>query len=358
MIVPRPDVQGGIASVVSNYYGSRLENDFDVTYVESYRDGSKAQKLIQGLKAYRVFRRILKDNRPDLVHIHSSFGPSFYRKMPFILMAERAGIPVINHIHGSAVDVFYDGASAFKKKLVRNIYGRCSCMITLTPYWQQAVGKMAPGVPVEVVPNYSILHEETSDPVCRNNRFAAKRILFLGKIDEAKGVFEVPEIMRKVCAEFPDAVFCLAGSGDLEGIRERTPESLGKNLHLPGWIVGDAKEKELRDSCIFLLPSHMEAMPVSALDAMGYGLPVISTNVGGIPAVVKNERNGFLCAVKDTDAMAEGILKLLRDRKLWEEMSDESLSIVRERFSFGKHIDKLEEIYRKYMKLSQGSQTG
>ena len=348
MIVPRPDVQGGIASVVSNYYGSRLEEDFDVTYVQSYRDGSKIRKLLQGLKAYREFRRILKKDRPDLVHIHSSFGPSFYRKMPFILMAHHAGIPVINHIHGSAMDVFYDNASPLKKKLVRRIYSLCSCIITLTPYWQEKIRQIVPGTPVEVVSNYSVLHEETAGPGCRKSRFAGKKVLFLGKIDEAKGVFEVPEIMKKVCAEIPETVFCLAGSGDLAGVRDQTDESLRANLALPGWIVGEEKERQLRESCIFLLPSHMEAMPMSALDAMGYGLPVISTNAGGIPAVVEDGRNGFLYAVKDTDGMAEGILKLLKDEKLWEKMSDESLKIVRERFSFEKHIEKIEELYRRY----------
>ena len=56
MIVPQRDVQGGIASVTSGYYGSRLETDFDVIYVESYRDGSKWQKLLKALAAYRQFR--------------------------------------------------------------------------------------------------------------------------------------------------------------------------------------------------------------------------------------------------------------------------------------------------------------
>ena len=85
MIVPQRDVQGGIASVTSGYYGSRLETDFDVIYVESYRDGSKWQKLLKALAAYRQFRKVLRKVKPDLIHIHSSFGPSFYRKMPFIL---------------------------------------------------------------------------------------------------------------------------------------------------------------------------------------------------------------------------------------------------------------------------------
>ena len=349
MIVPQRDVQGGIASVTSGYYGSRLETDFDVIYVESYRDGSKWQKLLKALAAYRQFRKVLRKTKPDLIHIHSSFGPSFYRKMSFILMAERAGIPVVNHIHGSAMDEFYNNAGARKQKLVQRIYGKCACIITLTPHWQKIIQNIAKDTKVVTVPNYSILHEETAQPAARDARFAKKQILFLGKIDEAKGVYEIPAVMDRVCREFPEAVFYLAGSGDLEGVRERTPEDLRKNLVLPGWIVGEEKEQALRESTVFFLPSHMEAMPVSALDAMGYGLPVVSTNVGGIPDVVSDGGNGTLTAVGDTEKMADALLALLRDRALWEKMSDESLAIVRERFSLDAHIAQLEEIYEEAM---------
>ena len=228
MIVPQRDVQGGIASVTSGYYGSRLETDFDVIYVESYRDGSKWQKLLKALAAYRQFRKVLRTFKPDLIHIHSSFGPSFYRKMPFILMAERAGIPVVNHIHGSAMDEFYNNAGTRKQKLVQRIYGKCACIITLTPHWQKIIQNIATNTKVVTVPNYSILHEETAQPAARDKRFAKKQILFLGKIDEAKGVYEIPAVMDRVCREFPEAVFYLAGSGDLEGVRERTPEDLRK----------------------------------------------------------------------------------------------------------------------------------
>ncbi len=345
MIVPQRDVQGGIASVTSGYYGSRLETDFDVIYVESYRDGSKWQKLVKALGAYRQFRKVIRDEKPDLVHIHSSFGPSFYRKMPFILMAERAGIPVVNHIHGSAMEQFYTNAGERKQKLVQKIYGKCACIITLTPHWQKIIQDIAKKTKVVTVPNYSILHDETALPAARDQRFAKKQILFLGKIDEAKGVYEVPAVMEQVCGEFPEAVFYLAGSGDLDGVRERTPEKRRKKLVLPGWIVGEEKEQALRESTVFFLPSHMEAMPVSALDAMGFGLPVVSTNAGGIPDVVSDGVNGMLTPVGDTQKMAEAILSLFRDRLLWEKMSDESLNIVRRRFSLDAHISSLESIY-------------
>ena len=75
MVVPNPLVKGGIASVVNGYRGSRLERDCDINYIESYRDGTKLAKLLKGIRGYFQFAKVLLIQKPDVVHIHSSFGP-------------------------------------------------------------------------------------------------------------------------------------------------------------------------------------------------------------------------------------------------------------------------------------------
>ena len=81
MVVQNPLVKGGIAAVVNGYRGSQLEKDFDIIYVESYTDGNKLIKLFKGICAYFCFAKVLMIDKPDLIHIHSSFGISFYRKL-------------------------------------------------------------------------------------------------------------------------------------------------------------------------------------------------------------------------------------------------------------------------------------
>ena len=100
-MVPDRLVKGGIASVVNGYREHDFGGKCEVSYIESYRNGSKWEKLTKALKGYLLFFREMTLNKPDIVHIHSSFGPSFYRKMPFIYMACFGGVPVINHIHGA-----------------------------------------------------------------------------------------------------------------------------------------------------------------------------------------------------------------------------------------------------------------
>lgn len=132
MIVPNKMVQGGIAAVVNGYSGSKLEKDYNVIYVESYKDGGKLAKLFKGICGYFKFAKVLLIDKPDIVHIHSSFGPSFYRKLPFIYMASWAKKPIVNHIHGSEFDNLYTNASE-RKKIWYTTHGKSAIDLLFYP---------------------------------------------------------------------------------------------------------------------------------------------------------------------------------------------------------------------------------
>lgn len=350
MIVPDPMVHGGIAAVTSGYYGSRLEKDFRITYVQSYCDGTKKDKFKKALKAYRQFREVLQKDPPELVHIHSSFGPSFYRKLPFILMAAGKGIPIVNHIHGSAFDEFYENAPAAKKRLVRHIYGKCSCMIVLTQHWKEVLSVTFPAKRIYVIPNYCVLHPEMLEHDRMEERFQRKQILYLGVLTEGKGMREMPEIIRTVTEKVPEASFVLGGVGDRELITaDLSPAVLEENVAFPGWVRGEEKETLLRESTVFLLPSHMEAMPMSLLEAMGYGLPMVTTRIGGIPNLTGEGEQAVLCPVGDAAAMGEAIAALLQDRDAWERASAASCKRAEQEYSFERHADRLEAVYRELL---------
>jgi len=144
MVVPNRMVKGGIAAVVNGYRGSQLEKDYEITYVESYKDGNKFDKLLKGICGYFHFACVLLFHKPDLVHIHSSFGPSFYRKMPFIYMAFLRNVPIINHIHGADFDEFFVSASEKKKKKIKKVYNKCDVLIALSDEWKEQLRQIVP----------------------------------------------------------------------------------------------------------------------------------------------------------------------------------------------------------------------
>lgn len=349
MVVQDPMVKGGIAAVVNGYRGSQLEKDYNIIYVESYKDGGKFTKLLKGICGYIHFAKVLLFDRPDLVHIHSSFGPSFYRKLPFIYMASWAGVPIINHIHGADFDEFYVNASDKKKKLIKKVYGKCNRLIALSEEWKERLSQIVPAVRIVIIENYSILHEDALHD--RLNRPCNNQVLFLGELGRRKGCYDIPAVVKQVAEKIPNVKFVLCGAGseaDEKAIRKLVHENgVDKNVEFPGWVRGQEKDKVLRESDVFFLPSYNEGMPMSILDAMGYGLPVVSTNVGGIPKIIHNGENGFCCEPGNVVAFSDKIISLLSKKQERICASQKSVYIVDKQYSLTNHLNLLEVEYKK-----------
>jgi glycosyltransferase involved in cell wall biosynthesis len=96
---------------------------------------------------------------------------------------------------------------------------------------------------------------------------------------------------------------------------------------------------------LFLLPSDSESFGLSALEALASGTPVLGTNVGGLPEVVRHGETGFLCAVGDIDAMTDAAVEILQDRDRWRAMSSLGAADARARFSLDAIVGQYEKFY-------------
>lgn len=350
MVIPNPMVKGGIAAVVNGYHESQLERDYKIIYVESYKDGKKVTKLLKAIRGYLHFVKVLIVDKPDLIHIHSSFDASFYRKILFIYMANWAKKPIVNHIHGAEFEKFFLNKSKKKQNLIKRVYGKCDILIALSEEWKEKLGQIVPAEKIKIIENYSVVNETAFNG--RLKRACNNIVLFLGELGTRKGCFDIPDIAEKVATEIIDVKFILAGEGaldDKESLeRKFADRGLEKNVQFPGWIRDKEKDEILRQADIFFLPSYNEGMPMSVLDAMGYGIPVVSTNIGGIPKIVCDGENGFCCVPGDIMAMAEDIVRILVDKNLRLKMSKESYRIAKEKYSLKVHIKELEKVYESF----------
>lgn len=342
MVVPSFSAKGGIATVVSGYKGSELEKQYNIKYIESYCDGSKVKKIFKAIRAYFSFLKEMVINKPDLVHIHSSFGGSFYRKLPFVYMASIFNIPVINHIHGSEIANLYINASKKKKKLVDNCFDKCRYLVVLSEEWKKNLEVVKTKTPKIVIENYSTIHKEC----LKRKNHQDKIILFLGFITELKGCFNIPDIAKKVIEQNANVKFILAGSGEIEKLQDILEEKgISQYFSFPGWVRKEEKENLLKNADIFLLPSYTEAMPMSILEAMGYGLPIVTTNVGGIPQLVEDGKNGYMTEPGNIDGFVKAILKLFGNDELIYDMGKEGIEKACEKYSLEKHLEKVCTLY-------------
>ncbi|WP_242840765.1 glycosyltransferase family 4 protein [Butyrivibrio proteoclasticus] len=349
MIVQQKDVKGGIAAVTNGYYGSILEQDYNIRYIESYCDKSTFKMIKKAIGAYIEFSKMLKEFKPELIHIHSSFGGSFYRMQPFIYMAKRRGVPIVDHCHGADFDTFYVKASEKKKRRIKKVFGNFSKVIVLSDEWKEKLLNILPEEKLVVIQNYCKPQSEDFVESMVDSRFDKKQVLFLGELGKRKGGYDFASIVEATVKRNPDVSFVFGGSGtkeDEKNIKDSIDErGISSYVLFPGWVRNEEKDKYLRESGIFLLPSYQEGLPMAILDAMAYGLPVISTNVGGIPQLIHQDVSGYIHEPGDAESMGESISRVFEKETFYKELSKNSLKIASEGFGFDVHIGKLEKVY-------------
>lgn len=339
MVVPDRLVKGGIASVVNGYREHDFSGKCEVSYIESYRNGSKWEKLAKALKGYLLFFREMILNKPDIVHIHSSFGPSFYRKMPFIYMACFRGVPVINHIHGAEFETFYLKASDRKKRRIRKVYGKCTMLIALSEEWKRNLESVVSPEKITVIENYCKIPDLSGTE-------KKKQILFLGEIGKRKGCYDIPEIYGRVLEKGERLPLIMAGDGELAEVKKLFEDrDLLESVSFPGWVRGADKDKCLKESGIFLFPSYYEGMPMAVLEAMAYGMAIVTTRVGGIPHLLENGVNGYLCEPGDIEGLSKRLLELSKDGDKRRKMGERVRQKAIEEYSMESHIKKLMDLY-------------
>lgn len=338
-MVPDRLVKGGIASVVNGYREHDFSGKCEVSYIESYRNGSKWEKLAKALKGYLLFFREMILNKPDIVHIHSSFGPSFYRKMPFIYMACFRGVPVINHIHGAEFETFYLKASDRKKRRIRKVYGKCTMLIALSEEWKRNLESVVSPEKITVIENYCKIPDLSGTE-------KKKQILFLGEIGKRKGCYDIPEIYGRVLEKGERLPLIMAGDGELAEVKKLFEDrDLLESVSFPGWVRGADKNKCLKESGIFLFPSYYEGMPMAVLEAMAYGMAIVTTRVGGIPHLLEDGVNGYLCEPGDIEGLSKRLLELSKDGDKRRKMGERARQKAIEEYSMESHIKKLMDLY-------------
>ena len=171
-----------------------------------------------------------------------------------------------------------------------------------------------------------------------------KVLMHISNFRPVKRVGDVVQVFAKVNEKVP-SVLVMVGDGPERHGAEQLAKELGleKSVHFLGKIDNVAPLVASAD--LFLLPTNAESFGLSALEALASGTPVIGTNVGGLPEVVKSGRTGVLCGVGDVNGMAAAAVELLKDEKKWKTMSDAAVSDARERFAMNDVVKRYEDLY-------------
>jgi N-acetyl-alpha-D-glucosaminyl L-malate synthase BshA len=169
-------------------------------------------------------------------------------------------------------------------------------------------------------------------------------LMHVSNFRAVKRVRDVVKIFARVHREIPSVLLMVGDGPDrVDAEAEVRQHGLQDKVFFLGKI--DAVAPLLAGADLFLLPSANESFGLSALEALASGVPVIGSNAGGLPEVVREGETGFLCTVGDVEAMSRAAIDLLRDRDRWQAMSMAAAADARARFALDAIVGEYEAFY-------------
>lgn len=343
IIGPNMNDPGGICSVI-NIYNKHYLLENNIIYLASHKQANIfLQLFFFSIFILKYIFHLLINKNVKIIHIHISSKGSFFRKALILFIAKVFNKKAILHIHGSEFDLFYLNAPDFIKKIITNTLNNSDLIIVLSKQWEEKISKISSNPHIKVLYNPTVIKE------LQNSHSGNVNILFMGRLGKRKGTYDIIEAAKHI--ESDNVTINMYGDGNVEEFKKLVIDNdLQDTIKINGWISGDEKKEVFKNSNILILPSYNEGLPISILEAMAYGMPVISTPVGGIPEAVENGFNGFLIQPGDYKALAEKIDILANDSKLREKMGLESYKIAKERFDIKVIAKQLEDIYDNLLK--------
>ena len=327
--------RGGIATVIKLYEQSEMWKIYHCRWVSTHRDGNKLIKIWYLCKGMMEFVFLLPFY--DIVHIHFSLAGSARRKLPFFRIAKQIRKKTIIHLHcGSQIDDIWNNTYQI-------MFEQCDCGIILSESLkskvEEHVGKSAK---LKVVYNPCPIVSDIASYEKRNH------ILFSGTLYDGKGYKDLIRAFAKVATNHSDWKVVLAGNGEVEQARSLASElGINEQVELLGWVSGEAKHKAFCEARALCLPSYAEGFPMAVLDAWAYGLPVVTTPVGGVPDVAVDGENMLLFNPGDVDALAMQLERIMNDERLRQKLSEESVKMAHGKFDLVTITEQVGELYNK-----------
>jgi glycosyltransferase involved in cell wall biosynthesis len=288
-----------------------------------------------------VFRRAISANKPDVIHLNTSFEP---RSIVRDLVLAKAGRqrPVVLHVHGGRF-VMADFENSALASLADRLLRTVSRVIVLSGPEAENILKRTPGLDISVVPN-AVSSERFS---YAERSWGEKTIVYLGRLDEAKGLSEMVESCRQLTAQGFKFNFACYGTGrDQDEFIRRMTSVLGDRFHFGGVIRGVEKVEALRSADVFLMPSRYEGLPLALLEAMACGCVPVVSDRGSIPTVVDDGRNGFLVDPGDITQIVGKLKFLLSEGEPgWDLLRRAARQTIIDGYGLSQYSAKLETIY-------------
>ena len=287
--------------------------------------------------------------RLGLLHINLSVRGSTVRKCVVAILAHWAGVPTVVHLHSGRFGEFYNGLPRWAQAMVRRMFERAACIIVPGRIWQDMLATELglEGDRIRVMPNAvgkpkGVARRISPDGDCH--------IVMLGRMGPPKGLPELMEALGSTTMRDLDWRITMAGDGDPDTYRkDADARGIGDKVAIAGWLESDGVAELLASADILVLPSRSENLPISVIEALSYGVAVVTTPVGAIPEIVQDGVSALLVPVRDPGALAIALRRLVTDPALRRQIGNGGYEVFLQRLDIERYAETLSEIYRRLL---------
>ena len=337
-----------------------------------YPEPGELVRCIYSVSARKQIRRLLTDEDFDIAHLHIYYG----KQTASILKPLREhGIPIVQSLHEYKLlcpvytmvsqDKICEACEgkyfyrALPKRCNRDSYARTllSVIQNYVAAWLGAVDDIDHFIGVShFMSNKMIEHGVPSEKVSTVHNFidstryeaargTGKGVLYFGRLEKLKGIYTLLEAMMAL----PGVECVIAGDGNERGLIERFIAEKGiENVRLVGFVGGNALHDLIRDSICTVIPSEWyENCPMSVLESMALGRPVIGAEIGGIPELIDHGCDGLLFKPGDIAGLTEAISSLAGDTERAAAMGLEGRRKMERQFNKDLHYERIRNVYAK-----------
>lgn len=266
--------------------------------------------------------------QPDIVLLNPSLGKSaIKRDFLFLKIAKFFGKKTATFFHGFNTAAIKD----LNTEYLRDNLNKCECIFILAEEFANIVKSWGVTAPIHLTTTKVDDRLIDGFDIDTKNH-STKNILFLARIEKAKGIYTALDAVKILQEKDKDIKFRIAGvGGELENAKQYAIEN---NIvaDFLGNISGYTLINEFKTANVYILPSHAEGMPTSVLEAMAFGLPVISRPVGGLCDFFENGKMGQLIESLEPQEYADAIDKYLNTPTLAKDISAYNHKYAKEHF--------------------------
>ncbi len=302
-----------------------------------------SSKLVDMVKLYKI----------DLLHVHYAIPHAYAGYMAKqMLKAEGIKIPMVTTLHGT--DITLVGNHPFYKPAVSFSINKSDVVTSVSQNLKDETYKLFNiKREIHVIPNFIELDKIKIDSTiaCHRSVMAdanEKIITHISNFRKVKRIPDVIEIFYKIQQQIPSKLM-MVGDGPEKEVAENLCQKLGIFEKVIFFGNSNEIDKILSYTDLFLLPSETESFGLAALEAMAWGVPVISSNSGGLPEVNFEGISGYLSDVGNTDEMAQNAIKILKDDAILAKFKENALSVAKQ-FDIKNIVPLYEDLYKEALR--------